>query len=196
MKTVYVLLITLVVQLFLITSNASAADIKPSQVKPSQVLLHTSAGDITLELDAKAAPKTVANFLQYVNEGFYNNTLFHRVIPDFMIQGGGFQAGMVEKHTRNPVANESSNGKQNKRGAIAMARTQHPDSATAQFFINVVDNAYLDAANGKPGYTVFGTVIKGIDVVDKIAKVSTGQRGMNGDVPVQDVLIISATQLP
>lgn len=191
MKTVYVLLITLVVQLFLITSNASAADIKPSQV-----LLHTSAGDITLELDSKAAPKTVANFLQYVNEGFYNNTLFHRVIPDFMIQGGGFQAGMVEKPTRAPVANESSNGKQNKRGAIAMARTQHPDSATAQFFINVVDNAYLDAANGKPGYTVFGTVIKGIDVVDKIAKVSTGQRGMNGDVPVQDVLIISATQLP
>ena len=191
MKTVYLLLITFLAQLFLITSTASAADIKPTKV-----LLHTSAGDITLELDANAAPKTAANFLQYVNEGFYNNTLFHRVIPDFMIQGGGFQAGMVEKPTRNPVANESSNGKQNKRATIAMARTQHPDSATAQFFINVVDNAYLDAANGKPGYTVFGTVIKGIDVVDKIAKVSTGQRGMNGDVPVQDVLIISATQLP
>ena len=191
MKTVCVLLITFLAQLFLITSNALAADIKPTQV-----LLHTSAGDITLELDAKAAPKTVANFLQYVNEGFYNNTLFHRVIPDFMIQGGGLQAGMVEKPTRTPVANESTNGKQNKRATIAMARTQHPDSATAQFFINVIDNAYLDAANGKPGYTVFGTVIKGIDVVDKIAKVSTGQRGMNGDVPVQDVLIISATQLP
>jgi len=191
MKTIQALLIIFLAQLFLITSNASATDIKPAQV-----LLHTSAGDITLELDAKAAPKTVANFLQYVNEGFYNNTLFHRVIPDFMIQGGGFQVGMIEKPTRSPVANESNNGKQNKRATIAMARTQHPDSATAQFFINVVDNSYLDAASGKPGYTVFGTVIKGLDVVDKIAKVSTGQRGINGDVPLQDVLIISAKQLP
>ncbi len=191
MKTIQALLIIFLAQLFLITSNASATDIKPAQV-----LLHTSAGDITLELDAKAAPKTVANFLQYVNEGFYNNTLFHRVIPDFMIQGGGFQVGMIEKPTRSPVVNESNNGKQNKRATIAMARTQHPDSATAQFFINVVDNSYLDAASGKPGYTVFGTVIKGVDVVDKIAKVSTGQRGMNDDVPLQDVLIISAKQLP
>ncbi|HSC75675.1 MAG TPA: peptidylprolyl isomerase [Pseudomonadales bacterium] len=169
---------------------------KPAAEKPPQVLLHTSAGDITLELDAKSSPKTVANFLQYVNEGFYNNTLFHRVIPDFMIQGGGFQPGMVEKPTREPVVNESSNGKQNKRATIAMARTQHPDSATAQFFINLVDNAYLDATGMKPGYTVFGTVTKGIDVVDNIAKVSTTQRGMNGDVPVQDVIIISAKQLP
>ena len=191
MKNFYALLICFFAQLFLIAPSASAADIKPPQV-----LLHTSAGDITLELNAKSAPKTVANFLQYVNEGFYNNTLFHRIIPDFMIQGGGFQAGMVEKPTRSPVVNESNNGKPNKRATIAMARTQHPDSATAQFFINIVDNAYLDGAKGKPGYTVFGTVIKGIDVVDKIAKVSTAQHGMNADVPVQDVLIISATQLP
>ena len=193
MKNFYILSICFFAQLFLVASSASAIE---AEVKPVHVLLHTSTGDITLELDAKSAPKTVSNFLQYVNEGFYNNTLFHRVIPDFMIQGGGFQAGMVEKATRSPVVNESVNGKQNKRATIAMARTQHPDSATAQFFINVVDNAYLDGTKGKPGYTVFGTVIKGIDVVDKIAKVSTEQRGMSGDVPVQDVLIISATQLP
>ena len=164
--------------------------------KPVQVLLHTTAGDITLELDSKAAPKTVANFLQYVDEGFYSNTLFHRVIPDFMIQGGGMQPGMVEKPTHAPVANESTNGLKNRRGTIAMARTQHPYSATAQFFINLVDNAYLDTAGLKAGYTVFGKVVHGMDVVDKIAKVPTGQQGMHGDVPVQDVLITSAKRLP
>jgi peptidyl-prolyl cis-trans isomerase A (cyclophilin A) len=164
--------------------------------KPVEVLLKTSAGDIILELDTKSAPKSVANFLQYVNEGFYNNTLFHRVIPDFMIQGGGFQPGMVEKPTRSPVANESVNGKPNRRGTVAMARTQNPDSATAQFFINIVDNSYLDAVGTKPGYTVFGKIKKGMDVVDKIARVSTEQRGNNGDVPKEDVVIISARQLP
>lgn len=163
--------------------------------KAVAVLLHTSAGDITLELNSQAAPKTVANFLQYVNEGFYNNTLFHRVIPNFMIQGGGFQPGMVEKPVHSPVVNESINGKRNKRATIAMARTQNPDSATAQFFINLVDNAYLDAAGIKPGYTVFGKVTKGMEVVDKIAQVSTAPRGGNGDVPVKDVIIISAKQL-
>jgi peptidyl-prolyl cis-trans isomerase A (cyclophilin A) len=164
--------------------------------KPPVVLLKTSAGDITLELDPKLAPKSVANFLQYVKEGFYNNTLFHRVIPDFMVQGGGFQPDMTEKTTHAPVANESANGKQNKRGSIAMARTQNPDSATAQFFINLVDNAYLDGSSNKAGYTVFGQVTKGMDVVDKIAKASTGSRGAHSDVPTQNVIIISATQLP
>lgn len=194
MKIIY----TLLLSFFAMT--AMAADPAASQAiatdKPVEILLKTSAGDITLELDTKSAPKTVANFLQYVNEGFYNNTLFHRVIPDFMIQGGGYQPGMVEKPTRSPVANESVNGKQNKRGTIAMARTQNPDSATAQFFINLVDNAYLDASGSKPGYTVFGKVKKGMDVVDKIAQVSTEQLGSNGDVPKEDVVIISARQLP
>lgn len=193
MKIIY----TLLLSFFAITALAAdpAAGQPPATDKPVEILLKTSAGDITLELDTTSAPKTVANFLQYVNEGFYNNTLFHRVIPDFMIQGGGFQPGMVEKTTRSPVANESVNGKQNKRGTIAMARTQNPDSATAQFFINLVDNAYLDASGTKPGYTVFGKVKKGMDVVDKIAQASTEQRGNNGDVPKEDVVIISARQL-
>lgn len=191
MKIFYALLISFFAQFPALATNAYAADIKQPQV-----LLHTSAGDITLELDTQAAPKTVANFLQYVNEGFYNNTLFHRVIPDFMIQGGGLQVGMIEKPTRSAVINESIHGKQNKRATIAMARTQHPDSATAQFFINLVDNTYLDANGTKPGYTVFGKVIKGMHVVDKIAQSPTTQRGMNGDVPTKDILIISATQLP
>jgi len=168
----------------------------PAAEKSPMVLLKTSAGDITLALDAKLAPKTVANFLQYVNEGFYSNTLFHRVIPNFMIQGGGFQPGMIEKTTRAPVINESSNGKQNKRGSVAMARTQNPDSATAQFFINLIDNAFLDGSSNKPGYTVFGHVVSGMDVVDKIAKAPTGRKGPHGDVPTQDVVIISAAVLP
>lgn len=189
---------TLLLSFFAIAALAAdpATGQPPATDKPVEVLLKTSAGDIVLELDKKSAPKTVANFLQYVNEGFYNNTIFHRVIADFMIQGGGFQPGMVEKSTRSPVANESVNGKQNQRGTVAMARTQNPDSATAQFFINLVDNTYLDAAGTKPGYTVFGRVKKGMDVVDKIAKVSTEQRGNNGDVPKDDVVIISARQLP
>ncbi len=192
------ILYTLLLSFFAMAGLAADPSVgqPPAANKPVQVLLKTTSGDITLELDSKAAPKTVANFLQYVNEGFYNNTLFHRVIPDFMIQGGGFQPGMVEKPVRSPVVNESVNGKQNKRATISMARTQNPDSATAQFFINLVDNAYLDAAGSKPGYTVFGQVVKGMDVVEKIAQTRTAQRGMHGDVPVQDVLIISATQLP
>jgi cyclophilin family peptidyl-prolyl cis-trans isomerase len=171
-----------------------AAPLAP-QATP-RVLLHTSAGDITLTLDTKAAPKTVANFLQYVNEGFYNNTLFHRVIPDFMIQGGGFQPGMIEKATREPILNESNNGLKNNTGTIAMARTADPDSATAQFFINLVDNDYLNGSESKPGYAVFGKVTSGMDIVNRIAHVKTGTRNMYQDVPVQDVIIISAKQLP
>ncbi len=159
------------------------------------VLLHTSMGDITLELDEKKAPKTAANFLQYVDDGFYQNTLVHRVIPDFMVQGGGFIAGLQQKTTRPPVANESANGLKNTRGTIAMARTQNPDSATAQFFINLVDNAYLDGSAAKPGYTVFARVISGMDTVDKIARVATESVGPNGDVPVQDIIILSAKRV-
>ncbi len=166
---------------------------QPTDVR---VLLQTSAGDITLQLNEKAAPKTVANFLQYVNDGFYNNTIFHRVIPDFMIQGGGFVVGMEQKPTRAPITNESTNGLQNLKGSIAMARTSDPDSATAQFFINLVDNTNLNGNPGKPGYAVFGKVIHGMDIVEKIAVMQTGERGMHQDVPLQDVVIISAKRLP
>jgi len=150
--------------------------------------MQTSLGSITLELDAAKAPVTVANFLQYVDDKHYDNTIFHRVIPDFMIQGGGFEPGMRQKPTKKPIKNESGNGLSNVRGAIAMARTNDPDSATAQFFINTVDNsAHLDRAR----YCVFGQVIDGMDVVDKIRAVRTGRSGGHGDVPVDDVVIQS-----
>ncbi len=165
---------------------------QPNEVR---VLLHTNMGDITLALNEKAAPKTVANFLQYVNEGFYNNTLFHRVIPDFMIQGGGFEKGMAEKTTRTPITNESTNGLKNAKGTIAMARRQDPNSATAQFFINLVDNANLNANPGSLGYAVFGKVVQGMDVVEKIAGIRTGEHGMFQDVPTQDVVILSAKRM-
>lgn len=161
-----------------------------------RVLLHTSMGDITLELNEKAAPKTVANFLQYIDQGFYNNTVFHRVISDFMIQGGGFEKNMIEKTTRAPIINESANGLLNLTGTIAMARRQDPDSATAQFFINLTDNAFLNASPGKPGYTVFGKVVIGMDVVERIAKTSTSVRGIFQDVPLQDIVILNTKRLP
>ncbi len=161
-----------------------------------QILLHTNMGDITLALNEKAAPKTVANFLQYVDSGFYSNTVFHRVIADFMIQGGGFEKDMTEKKTRAPIVNESMNGLKNLKGTIAMARTSDPDSATAQFFINVVDNDYLNANPGRAGYAVFGKVTKGMDVVERIAQVHTGTRGMFQDVPDKDVIILGIKRLP
>jgi len=160
-----------------------------------QVVLHTNMGDITLELDAVKAPKSTANFLQYVKDGHYNGTVFHRVIPGFMIQGGGFQPGMKQKATRAPIAIESKNGLKNDKGTIAMARTANPNSATAQFFINVADNAMLDypGADGF-GYAVFGKVIKGLDVVEAIRQVQTGAHPAgHRDVPVEDVVIQSAT---
>ena len=159
------------------------------------VLLETTSGDILIELFTDKAPKTVANFLQYVDEGFYTNTIFHRVIPGFMIQGGGLGARMDEKSTREPVTNEADNGLKNERGTIAMARTQAPHSATAQFFINVADNAFLDHTAPTPqgwGYAVFGRVVGGTDVVDRIAAVPTGRRGFHDDVPRQDVVIEKA----
>ena len=159
------------------------------------VRLSTSQGDIVIQLDAAKAPKTVENFVGYVKAGHYNGTIFHRVIDNFMIQGGGMTPDMKEKPTRAPIGLESRNGLHNQRGTIAMARTMDPNSATAQFFINVKDNGFLDAAQSQDGngYAVFGKVVQGMDVVDKIRKVPTGQKGMHGDVPVQPVIIKQAT---
>jgi len=156
------------------------------------VILHTNQGDITLDLDAENSPASVANFLQYVRDGHYDNTLFHRVIPGFMIQGGGFAPGMQQKATRAPVANEAGNGVKNARYTVAMARTSDPHSATAQFFINLADNAFLDYKGPSPqayGYCVFGKVAAGADVVDRIAGVATGRSAGHENVPAQDVVI-------
>lgn len=160
-----------------------------------QVKIETNMGDITVELNEKAAPKTVANFLAYVKSGFYKNTLFHRVIPNFMIQGGGFTSGMDEKDTRAPIPIESRNGLSNARGTIAMARTNDPNSATSQFFINVKDNHFLNASASRDGYgyTVFGKVIAGMNTVDAIARVKTHSVGYFDDVPIRDVVIKKMT---
>ena len=160
----------------------------------TRVRLNTSAGDIVLELDAAKAPKTVENFVQYVKDKHYDGTVFHRVIDGFMIQGGGFTADMTQKPTRAPVPLESRNGLTNGRGTIAMARTSNPNSATAQFFINVVDNAMLNAPNPDGyGYAVFGKVVTGMDVVDKIKAVPVGNKGGHQNVPNTPVTIIKAT---
>ncbi len=156
------------------------------------VRLHTNHGVIGIELDAARAPKTVENFLQYVRSGHYDNTVFHRVINGFMIQGGGFEPGMRQKPTAAPVDNEAANGLRNQKYTVAMARTSDPHSATAQFFINVADNAFLDhtAPTGQGwGYCVFGKVVEGMDVVDKIRAVRTGRSGGHQDVPEEDVII-------
>ena len=159
------------------------------------VLLETTSGDILIELFPDKAPDTVANFLQYVDDGFYANTIFHRVIPGFMIQGGGFKPGMDEVDTREPIKNEANNGLSNEKYTIAMARTNDPHSASAQFFINVADNKFLDFKSETMqgwGYAVFGKVVAGQDVVDKIAKVRTGRVGWYDDVPTEDVVIEKA----
>jgi len=158
-----------------------------------KVKLATSMGDIVVELDAAKAPKTVANFITYVKAGHYDGTVFHRVIPTFMIQGGGMTADMKEKATRAPIVLESQNGLSNVRGSVAMARTNDPNSATAQFFINVNDNVRLDAGGGRDGYAVFGKVVSGMDVVDKIRAVPTGSKGMHDDVPLTPITINKAT---
>jgi len=156
------------------------------------VKLHTNHGIITLDLYADKAPKTVANFLDYVNSGAYNNTIFHRVIDGFMVQGGGFEPGMNQKPTNAPVENEAANGLKNEAYTVAMARTPDPHSATAQFFINIANNSFLNFTAATPqgfGYCVFGKVVEGQDVVDKIKKVKTGSRAGHQDVPVEDVII-------
>lgn len=161
----------------------------------SKVQLSTNHGNIILQLNAAKAPQTVANFLQYVKDGHYDNTIFHRVIPTFMIQGGGFAPGMHKKPTRAPIQNEAGNGLRNVRYSVAMARTSDPHSATAQFFINTVDNAFLNhsAPTGQGwGYAVFGEVVEGQDVVDKIKAVRTGTKDGYNDVPNEDVIIEKA----
>ncbi|ENH7392984.1 TPA: peptidylprolyl isomerase [Vibrio vulnificus] len=160
------------------------------------ITLHTNFGDIKIELNAEKAPETSANFLQYCREGFYDNTIFHRVIDGFMIQGGGMESGLREKSTREPIKNEANNGLSNKVGSIAMARTMDPHSASSQFFINVNNNTFLDFRSESRdgwGYCVFGEIVEGMDVVNKIKGVSTGSYGMHQDVPLEDVVITGAT---
>ena len=157
----------------------------------------TNFGNISIELDAEKAPITVANFKQYITDEFFDNTVFHRVIPDFMIQGGGFNPGMIQKQTLSTIENEADNGLGNDRGTIAMARTGDPHSATAQFFINLKDNGFLNHSGKNTqgwGYCVFGKVTEGMDVVDKIAGVATGNSGGHADVPVEDVVILKVTE--
>ena len=162
----------------------------------SKVQLQTNQGNIVIELDAAKAPKSVENFLSYVRKGHYDNTVFHRVIKNFMIQGGGFEPGMKQKDTDAPIENEAGNGLKNDRYTVAMARTNAPHSATAQFFINVVDNDFLNFTSPTPqgfGYAVFGKVVEGTDVIDKIKGVRTTTSGFHQDVPVDDVIIEKAT---
>lgn len=156
------------------------------------ITLHTNFGDITLELDTENTPNTAANFLEYAKSGFYDGTIFHRVMNGFMIQGGGFDANMKQKTTREPIQHEGKKGQDNKRGTIAMARTSDPHSASAQFFINVVDNDFLNFTSETPngwGYVVFGKVVEGMDVVDKIRKVPTTTKSGHQNVPVDNVVI-------
>ena len=170
----------------LLLASAEAAPVNPI------VTLQTNMGDVALELDASKTPVTVKNFMDYVESGFYDGLIFHRVIEGFMIQGGGFNEKMVQASTRAPIKNEASKGAGNQRGTIAMARTNDPDSATAQFFINLQENQSLNYSRGNAGYAVFGRVIDGMAVVDEIAKVSTGRVGRYDDVPAKPVIIKKA----
>ena len=185
-------------------SSEGAGKVDEAPEAATRIVIDTTMGSIELDLNSQKAPLTVANFLRYVDSKHFDNTVFHRVIEDFMIQGGGFSATGEEKETLASIKNESSNGLSNSRGTIAMARTNHPDSATAQFFINVSDNTNLDGSNGRPGYAVFGKVVSGIDIVDAIRAVKTGQKTMKAmhpsgklypqpfqDVPMKDVIIKS-----
>ena len=183
---------------FLLTRWAGVALMSLAALSPAwaqKVKLVTSMGDIVLELDHDKAPKSVDNFVQYVKSGQYDGTIFHRVIDGFMIQGGGYTPDLKEKTTRAPIPLESRNGLSNVRGSLAMARTMVPDSATAQFYINVVDNPNLDQPNARDGegYAVFGKVVQGMDVVDKIKAAATGNKGGFANVPLQPILIKKAT---
>lgn len=177
-------------------ANSTTTEGNPPMTTESRVKLQTNHGEIVIALNAEKAPKTTANFLNYVRDGFYDGTVFHRVINNFMIQGGGFEAGMKQKKTNDPIENEANNGLKNDRYTVAMARTSDPHSATAQFFINVADNDFLNhtapTSNGW-GYAVFGKVVEGTEVVDKIKGVKTGSRGFHQDVPSEDVIIEKAT---
>jgi peptidyl-prolyl cis-trans isomerase B (cyclophilin B) len=180
-----------VTRFFLWTLAAVLVGAGPAMAANPIVVVETSMGTVKIELFEEKAPVTVKNFLAYVDDKFYDGTVFHRVIPNFMIQGGGFEPGMKQKETKKPIKNEASNGLSNNKYTIAMARTMDPDSATAQFFINVKDNKFLDKSAESDGYAVFGKVIEGADVVDKIKEVKTGARGGHRDVPVDDVVIKS-----
>ncbi len=180
--------------LFLTTTLSFATENKMTDTS-SKVKLTTSLGEIIIQLNPEKAPISSANFLTYVNEGFYNGTIFHRIIPDFMAQGGGFDTNFNQKAVHDPIKNEADNGLPNKRGTLAMARTNVPDSATAQFFINYKDNSFLNHTSPTPsgwGYAVFGEVIEGMDVVDAMSKQPTGNRGGHQDVPKTDIVIEKA----
>jgi peptidyl-prolyl cis-trans isomerase B (cyclophilin B) len=197
MKLLKSLFILLLVGLYIAPAQAATTQ-HTAKGKHSMVKLHTNHGTITLELDDEKAPATVKNFLEYVNSGFYDNTIFHRVIDGFMIQGGGFEPGMKQKKTNAPIKNEADNGLKNDAYTVAMARTNDPHSATAQFFINVKDNGFLNytAPNSQGwGYCVFGKVVEGQDVVDAIKKVRTGNSGFHQDVPLEDVIITKAEEV-
>jgi len=189
MKSIRIVLTFLLAGLCILPAHAASS----TQGKTKMVKLHTNHGIITLQLDAEKAPITVKNFLDYVNSGFFSNTVFHRVIPNFMIQGGGFEPGMKQKPTQAPIKNEAANGLKNEQYSIAMARTGDPHSATAQFFINTKNNSFLDYPGQDGwGYCVFGKVVEGKEVVDAIGKVKTGNSGFHQDVPKEDVIITKA----
>lgn len=193
MKHLLTALFTLLCCCAMQSSYSSTQHINSTKGNKIMVKLHTNKGVITLQLDAEKAPVTVKNFLEYVNSGFYNGTIFHRVIANFMIQGGGFEPGMIQKKTNAPIQNEAANGLKNDKYTIAMARTGDPQSATAQFFINVKDNEFLDYPGQDGwGYCVFGKVVEGQEVVDAIRNVKTGNRSGFQDVPLEDVIITSA----
>lgn len=188
------ILFSLICCFTLLSTSTWANQVKAKSENP-HVLLSTNVGDIELELYPQKAPVSVENFLNYVNSGFYNNTIFHRVISNFMIQGGGFTEDMTQKPTQPSIKNEADNGLRNDRGTIAMARTFDVNSATSQFFINVKNNDYLNHSQRDFGYAVFGKVVSGMDVVDKIADTRTTLRMGSSDVPVQSIIILSAKQL-
>jgi len=200
MRTLKILLLCSALVLLAAAGQAATPQTKqPAPAKGDIVRLETSLGDIVLELDNAKAPLSTANFKNYVTSGFYDGTIFHRVIKDFMIQGGGFTPDMKQKRTQAAIRNEADNKLRNKKYTIAMARTGDPHSATAQFFINVKDNPFLDhkAPSGDNwGYAVFGKVIQGMEVVDRIVRVKTGNKGGNQDVPLEPVIITKATILP
>ena len=181
--------------ILIVTGTAQAEGQKSSIMLNVMVEMKTSLGDVTLMLDTKNAPISVKNFLRYVDEGFYNGTIFHRVIPGFMVQGGGFDSKMQKLEVHEPIRNEAANGLQNLRGTIAMARTNVVDSATSQFFINAADNAFLDHNPSNFGYAVFGKVVQGISVIQAIESQPTSTRGSNANVPNEPITIISIQRL-
>ncbi len=178
--------------------NLSTSALAQAEGEKKMIKLETNKGDIIIELNTEKAPISSENFLQYVNEGFYDGVIFHRVIKNFMIQGGGFDTDMNQKENRGNIQNEADNGLKNKKYTLAMARTPDPHSASSQFFINTKDNAFLDFTSPTPqgwGYAVFGQVVEGKEIVDEIEKVATGQKGFHQDVPVEDIIIIKASVL-